>query len=121
MTEPINSVDFKSIHFPEGGPSNDSGFGSHHYPSSARASVEATTSMEKGPGSARDQAAVVQVRLQEAGANVRVGVESVKGNTIFTVRDAETGQIIRKIPSDEAIRISQNIDRLTGLYLDRLE
>jgi|GEM_PF-3048866 len=121
MSEPISSVDFKSVHFPEGGPSKDPGAGSHHFPASARVAGESSPSGEENSNSAREQAGIVQVRLQEAGANVRVGVESVKGNTVFTVRDAETGQIIRKIPSDEAIRISQNIDRLTGLYLDRLE
>lgn len=121
MSEPINSVDFKRVHFPEGGPSNDSDFGSPHYSSPARGSAGATASNGQESNSLRDQAAGVQGRLQEAGANVRVGVETVQGNTIFTVRDAETGRIIRKIPSDEAIRISQNIDRLTGVYLDRLE
>lgn len=121
MSEPINSVNFEPIHFPGGGPSNDSGTESRHQPSPGRVAVESSSTAMKSQNSARDQASSVQLRLQEAGANVRVGVESVKGNTVFTIRDAETGQIIRKIPSDEAVRISQNIDRLTGLYLDRLE
>ena len=70
---------------------------------------------------AQQYADAVQVRFDEAGSRVKVGVDSVNGNTVFTIRDAETGQVIRKIPSDEAIRISQNIDRLTGLYVDRIE
>jgi len=121
MSEPINSVDFKAIHFPEGGPSNGPGSDSQHHPSSAKASVEVNFSDLKGTSSACDQASAVQTRLTAAGASVRVGVETVNGNTVFTIRDSQTGQIIRKIPSDEAIRISQNIDRLTGVYLDRLE
>jgi len=121
MSDPINSVDFQPIHFPESGPSNDPGTGSRYRSSSASGPGNPIASVAKGAASAREQADIVKSRLQEAGANVRVGVESVKGSTVFTIRDAETGQVIRKIPSDEAIRISQNIDRLTGVYLDHLE
>jgi len=121
MTDPINSVDFNPINFPESSPSSNSVTAARNRSSSPDRPVDSTVSEVRSPRSAREQAAVVQSRLQEAGANVRVGVESIKGNTVFTIRDAETGQVIRKIPSDEAISISQNIDRLTGVYLDHLE
>ena len=121
MSEPINSVDFMPIHFPDGGPSGGLAHGSNQNPSAANdAAVLRSVSIKNGK-SAEEYAVAVQNRFQEAGSSVRVGIESVNGNTVFTIKDTETGQVIRKIPSDEAIRISNNLDRLTGLFLDRLE
>lgn len=121
MSEPISAVDFRSIQPPDSATSNGDGT-SYQQPSSRTYAVD-THGVEsmRVEDSANKQAAAVQTRLQEAGSKVRVGVETVNGSTVFTVRDATTGQVIRKIPSDEALRISQNLDRLTGLYLDRLE
>jgi len=121
MSEPIGSVDFRSIQIPDGAMSNGGGTSHHENPSSTGFVGDTHVVENVRLEHIKSQAAMVQTRLQEAGSNVRVGVESVNGNTVFTVRDANTGQVIRKIPSDEALRISQNIDRLTGLYLDRLE
>ena len=121
MSDPIGSVDFRPIQFPEGGPSNGNGGHSNHKAASRDNFVDAHTAKEVRLESFSNHAVTVQARMQEAGSNVRVGIESVNGSTVFTVRDAETGQVIRKIPSDEALRISQNLDRLSGLYLDRLE
>ncbi|MBM4192532.1 MAG: flagellar protein FlaG [Gammaproteobacteria bacterium] len=121
MSAPISSVDFGTIQLPDGGPTKEDGgsYGQHSVSGGFVADTHSVKSRQAE--SAESQAASVQVRLQEAGSNVRVGVELVNGSTVFTVRNADTGQIIRKIPSDEAIRISQNLDKLTGLYLDRLE
>jgi flagellar protein FlaG len=121
MSEPISSVDFRAIQLPDSGASNGSADSAYNY-SSSRSSTGVTRSVStRNTESADQQAEIIQARLQESGSNVSVGVESVNGNAVFTIRDSVTGQVIRKIPSDEAVRISQNIDRLTGLYLDRLE
>jgi len=52
---------------------------------------------------------------------VNVGIESVNGTIVFTVTDQRTGSVLRKIPSDEALRIARNIDELTGILVDRME
>ena len=121
MSEPISSVDFRAIQFPDGGASNGSTDSAYNYSSPRSSTGVAGNIPARNTNSAVEQAEVMQARLQEVGSNVSVGVESVNGNAVFTIRDSVTGQVIRKIPSDEAVRISQNIDRLTGLYLDRLE
>jgi len=121
MSDPISSINFRPIQLPDGGPSTGNGEYSNHQTTSHEYFVGAREGKELQPESLANQAIRVQARMQEAGSNVRVGVESVNGSTVFTVRDADTGQVIRKIPSDEALRISQNLDRLSGLYLDRLE
>lgn len=121
MSEPISSVDFRAIQFSDSGAPKGS-TNSDYNSSSSRSATGGTRNIPtRNTESADQQAEVMQARLQEAGSNVSVGVDSVNGNTVFTIRDSVSGQVIRKIPSDEAMRISQNIDRLTGLYLDRLE
>lgn len=60
-------------------------------------------------------------RLEQAGGSVNVGIESVNGTIVFTVTDQRTGSVLRKIPSDEALRITKNIDELTGILVDRME
>jgi len=35
------------------------------------------------------------------------------------VRDRESGETIRQIPPEEALQVTRNIDRLTGILVDR--
>ena len=121
MSEPIRSVDFSSIEFPAGGPSADLQRQTRHHADSVADSAAVTPSKGKAGRSVREYAGALQTRFQEVGSSVQVGVDTVNGNIVFTIRDEETGQVIRKIPSDEAIRIAKNIDRLSGLYVDKLE
>lgn len=121
MSEPINSVELTPIHIPESGPSVD-------LPSNTRERSAAGFDRRTTGGAGRENDGAVlkrlnavQARFEEAGSNVSVGVDHVNGQTVFTIKDVETGKVIRKIPSDEAIRISQNLDRLTGLYVDKME
>ena len=121
MSEKINSVTFDSINLSPGGPSADLSRSPRQYPASNGVLPGTSLLASTSTNSSQERASTVQERFDEAGSNVRVGVESVDGGTVFTIRDAETGQVIRKIPSDEALRISKNIDRMTGVYLDRIE
>ena len=60
-------------------------------------------------------------RFEQVGGSVNVGIDSVNGTVVFTVTDQRTGSVLRKIPSDEALRITRNIDELTGILVDRME
>jgi len=121
MSEPIGSIDSGRIDFSSGGLPEDVSDRTRHYPAAAPelSGLQAYTRSSKIV--TRADAEAVQSRLNEAGSRVRVGIESVNGNTVFTIRDSETGTVIRKIPNDEAIRIANNLDTLTGLYVDRVE
>ena len=85
-------------------------------PSSAEAGPSAQSSLEP-----RGVAKALTDRLEQAGGSVNVGIESVNGTVVFTVTDQRTGNVLRKIPSDEALRITRNIDELTGILVDRME
>lgn len=121
MTEPINPADFGRVDFSDGAAKNDFSSTNRYYSGSTSDLTMPRTAVSAKTISAREYALAVEARFNDIGSNVRVGVDTVNGNTVFTIRDGETGQIIRKIPSDEAIRIATNIDNLSGLYVDRLE
>lgn len=121
MSEPISPVDYRAIQFPSGGSWNGPTDSGYKYSSSGASTGVISEMPTSNNEPAVQLAPVIQARLQEAGSKVSVGIESVDGNPVFIIRDSVTGQVIRKIPSDEAVRISQNLDRLTGLYLDRVE
>lgn len=85
-------------------------------PSSGEAGQSAQSSLES-----RGVAKALTDRLEQVGGRVNVGIESVNGTVVFTVTDQRTGSVLRKIPSDEALRITRNIDELTGILVDRME
>jgi len=121
MTEPVSLTDISRVGFEDGASKNDFSGGTRYYTESSSDLSTPTVSISAKSTSAREYAAAVQARLNDAGSNVRVGIDTVNGNIVFTIRDSESGQVIRKIPSDEAIRIANNIDSVSGLYVDRME
>lgn len=49
--------------------------------------------------------------------SLRFNIE--EGQTIVKVMNKETGEVIRQIPSEEAIRISKALDTLQGLIIQK--
>jgi len=71
------------------------------------------------PLSASEQTAALSARYAEVGLSVSVNFQTVDGHLVYIVKDSQTGDVIRQIPSEEALRISKHLDRLTGLMLDK--
>ena len=71
------------------------------------------------PLSASEQTSALSARYAEVGLSVSVNFQSVDGHLVYIVKDSQTGDVIRQIPSEEALRISKHLDRLTGLLLDK--
>jgi flagellar protein FlaG len=58
-------------------------------------------------------------RLSDRGASINISIDRTTNNVIVQVTDRETGDTIRQIPAESALRVSQNIDRLTGILVDQ--
>jgi flagellar protein FlaG len=56
-------------------------------------------------------------QLSEASRTVRFSLDQHTGHVIVRVVDTETEQVIRQIPSEEALAISQSIERLQGMLV----
>lgn len=44
-------------------------------------------------------------------------IDDATGKTVVRVTDAQTGEMIRQIPSEELLAIAQSLDRMQGLLL----
>lgn len=60
-------------------------------------------------------------RLELYNQKLDIAVDSQTGVIVVKVTDAITGETLRQIPSEEALRITRNIDALTGILVDRKE
>ena len=49
----------------------------------------------------------LEAYLRSVGRSLEFRVDAASGRTVVTVRDAETGAVIRQIPGDEVLRLSQ--------------
>jgi flagellar protein FlaG len=49
--------------------------------------------------------------LRESGHELSFSVDGSTGRTIVSVRDPATGELIRQMPSEEALRIARNLDQ----------
>jgi flagellar protein FlaG len=52
-------------------------------------------------------AAQIESYLRSVGREVQFSIDSDSGETVITIRDSSTGELVRQIPSAEALRLSQ--------------
>lgn len=77
----------------------------------ARPAVQAAAA---APASARElEAATEQIErfVRTSGRSLRFRVDDDSGRVVVSVRDADTGDLIRQIPSEAALRIARALDR----------
>jgi len=64
---------------------------------------------------------VANEKLLQRGQKLDIGVDEESGTIVIRVSDQKTGEMIRQMPSEEALRITRSIDRLTGILVDQQE
>lgn len=67
------------------------------------------------------KAALSQLNQQMMDSNQHLGFElndHIKG-PVITVHNTHTGEVVRKIPSDEVLRVAQSIDSLKGVIFNK--
>ncbi len=52
------------------------------------------------------------------GTNLSFSVDGTTKKTVVTVTDAQTGEVIRQIPSEEMLKVSRMITELLGVLVD---
>lgn len=65
----------------------------------------------------QEAAAQINAFLKSSASSVEFTVEGTSDHIIVRVVDSATNQVIRQIPSEEALAISHALDRMTGLLL----
>jgi flagellar protein FlaG len=57
----------------------------------------------------------IEAYLRSNNRSLEFRVDADTGRTVVSVRDSETGELIRQIPGDEVLRIAQAMRELTSL------
>ena len=65
----------------------------------------------------RQAARMINDFLKKSSAGIEFSVDEGSNRIIVRVVDSETRELIRQMPSEEALAIAQSLDRLTGLLL----
>lgn len=60
----------------------------------------------------------IQETVNNMAQNLRFSIDEDTGKTVVKVMDAQTQEVIRQIPSQEAISIARTLDKLQGLLLN---
>lgn len=63
-------------------------------------------------------AAQIDSYLRSHRRELQFSIDSESGETVISVRDVNTGELIRQIPSEEALRLSQALDSLEKSLID---
>jgi flagellar protein FlaG len=77
--------------------------------------VPATRTVQQATAAA---AAQIESYLRSVGRQVQFSIDSASGRTVVSVRDADTGDVIRQIPSEEALRLAQSLGAQSSSLLD---
>lgn len=67
----------------------------------------------------RDAVQTANERLADRGASINISIDQSTNAVIVQVKDRDTGDTIRQIPPESALQVSRNIERLTGILVDR--
>ena len=62
----------------------------------------------------------IQSYLQRNGRNLEFNVDDSSGRMVISVRDSNTGELIRQIPNKEALQISERLFADSGTLFDQL-
>lgn len=58
-------------------------------------------------------------RLAARGTSINMAVDRATNTVVVQVKDRDTGDTVRQIPPEAAMRVARNIERLTGILVDR--
>ena len=62
----------------------------------------------------------VEQAVHAQASSLNFSIDQSSGKTSVTVTDSETGQVLRRIPSEEMLSLSQAINNVQGLLLSQM-
>lgn len=67
----------------------------------------------------RESLQAANERLADRGTSISMAVDRATNMVIVQVKDRDTGDTVRQIPPEAAMQVARNIDRLTGILVDK--
>jgi flagellar protein FlaG len=82
-------------------------------PAAAQPAAAPVSTPTPKPSTVDVQAAAQQLQdyLASSGRTLQFQVDNATGITVVTVKDSETGDVIRQIPSEEVVRLARTIQQ----------
>lgn len=62
---------------------------------------------------------LINKKMQTSGQALNFAYDDVTDYTIITVKNSHTGEVVRQLPSEVALRIAHNIESFKGFLLDK--
>lgn len=56
--------------------------------------------------------------LQSTGRSLSIGIDKAVGGPVVTVRNSETGEVVRQIPNETVVQLAHSIDAFKGWLSD---
>lgn len=86
------------------------------------APVDKLLDLQPHPGLAHEEnvdkvVAAANLSMQSVATNLKFEKDSSSGKTVVRVIDSETQQVLRQMPSEEMLAMSNALDRLQGLIV----
>jgi flagellar protein FlaG len=83
----------------------------------ARQTVAATQEVASTPAPHKIESVTRQIDsfLRSQNHQLQFRVDQGSGKMVVTVTDGETGEVIRQVPGEEALKMAQRIEDMTGL------
>ena len=60
----------------------------------------------------------IESYLKSSGRELQFSVDDETGRTVITVRDSQTGEIVRQIPNPEAMRLARSLGNQPNVLID---
>lgn len=68
--------------------------------------------------SLEEASALLNKQMNDKNRDLSFSVDDVANKVVLTVKNSESGEVIRQIPNEVAIRVAHNMDNVKGLMQD---
>lgn len=85
----------------------------------ARTSTAPATAPVDTTGAVREAVAAINRAAKSLSNSVELSLDERSERAVVRIVDAETGQLIRQIPSEEVLELRRALDRIAGLLIHR--
>ena len=87
--------------------------------SQVRPSSDTALTLDAMRESFRESVEAANERLSSRGTSISMAIDKATDTVIVQIKDQQSGDTVRQIPSQQALQISRNIERLTGIMIDQ--
>jgi flagellar protein FlaG len=68
----------------------------------------------------QDSLEKINESLRDGGRNLNFSMDEKLGGLVILVKNADTGEVVRQIPSDAVVRMAHSLDDLKGVLHNEL-